>query len=264
VLRQRVLTAAVGAPVLLAAAYSGGWIYGAAIAALLAAGLLEAARLANLRDPGDLSVLAAAGAPLFACLAAGRGDMLGAGLAAGLFLVAVRQVLRHPAVSTAASGSLWLLASYLGVGFGHFVALRALPDGLRLTTLAFLLTWGFDCAAYFVGLRYGRHKMVPRLSPGKSWEGAVAGAVLAVGLAALPWAWWPGNTPFRLTAAGLVIVMGQLGDWFESSLKRNAAVKDSGQILPGHGGILDRFDSLLLTMPALYHLARLWPGGPGA
>jgi phosphatidate cytidylyltransferase len=265
-LRRRVLTAAAGAPILLLALYLGSMPYIAVVAVVAAAGVAEVVRLVDVGDrrDGGAPLLAALVALVFGVAATGRDELLAPGLIAGLFVVAIRQALLHPRVTTGHSAGLWLAALYLGLCFGHFPALRQAQDGLRLTVFAFALTWCFDSVAYFAGIRFGSHKLMPRLSPGKSWEGAVAGGAATLALAATPLALWPSSMPFRLAAALIVITLGQAGDLFESSLKRNAAVKDSGTLLPGHGGVLDRFDSLMFVVPAVYYLARAWPPGWGS
>lgn len=122
----------------------------------------------------------------------------------------------------------------------------------------FLLIWANDIASYFVGLAIGRHRLAPRISPGKSWEGAVAGVVAAaaVGLGA---AAVFGFTPLVGIVFGVVTsIASQAADLLESALKRRAGVKDSGTLLPGHGGVLDRFDGILIAAPMAYLLLRVW------
>jgi phosphatidate cytidylyltransferase len=119
------------------------------------------------------------------------------------------------------------------------------------TFLVVLPLWGGDSAAYFVGKRFGKHPLAPKISPKKSWEGAFANllACIGVSLALMPLlglAWW-----VHLTAGLACGVFGQLGDLYESKMKRDAGIKDSGGILPGHGGILDRIDSLLFATVAV-------------
>ena len=119
--------------------------------------------------------------------------------------------------------------------------------------------WIGDTGAYYVGRRFGKRKLAPIISPGKTWEGAIASAVTGtlLGLAYLPWA-IPG---LGLPAAGLLALAancaGQVGDLAESALKRGAGVKDSGTLLPGHGGVLDRMDSTMFAVPVLYVLVSL-------
>jgi phosphatidate cytidylyltransferase len=122
--------------------------------------------------------------------------------------------------------------------------------------LALLATFASDTAAYFIGRFFGRHKMAPRISPGKTWEGAVGGLIGAVIVSLLFSLLGPVRLHFGyLTAAllGLLIsVFGQAGDLAESLLKRNAGVKESGGLLPGHGGLLDRLDSVLFAGAVVY------------
>jgi phosphatidate cytidylyltransferase len=131
------------------------------------------------------------------------------------------------------------------------------------SVLAFLLViWANDTAAYFVGIAAGRHKLAPRISPGKSWEGAAAGAV-AGALVGLAVSSWLGMAAGAAAAFGLLTtVASQIGDLLESAMKRKAGVKDAGSILPGHGGILDRFDGILVAAPIAYVLVRLWAASP--
>ncbi|MHB1591728.1 MAG: phosphatidate cytidylyltransferase, partial [Sulfuricella sp.] len=133
------------------------------------------------------------------------------------------------------------------------VELRTFGPGLFLGLLA--VVWIADSAAYFSGRKFGRHKLAPAISPGKTWEG-VAGAFLAVTLYGLAWGMWDGSTV--LFSSGLwrgvlllwlLTLFGILGDLFESWMKRVAGLKDSGRILPGHGGMLDRIDALTAAMP---------------
>lgn len=121
----------------------------------------------------------------------------------------------------------------------------------RIFFLIFLI-WAADTGAYFAGKNFGKHKLAPSISPGKTWEGWAGGAALTL---ATGWAagYFLPDIPLshRLVAAGVVAVFGPLGDLAESMLKRSAGVKDSGTFLPGHGGLLDRFDAFLLVLPVL-------------
>jgi len=158
---------------------------------------------------------------------------------------------------------------YIGVTLRTLPALRDNPDGNGASLLTFLLcvVWAGDIAALYVGKLWGRRKLVPTLSPNKTWEGALgslAGSLLAtgalLGLATLfeswnsaklsysdgPWWYW-------LALAVLINAAGQVGDLAESALKRSVGVKDSGSILPGHGGALDRIDALLVAAPVLWY-----------
>ncbi len=172
----------------------------------------------------------------------------------------------------------WLIAAYLVVcyprktrAWGQGMAVRGLmglfvlvpcwlavnfirnsPNGIHIMLFLFALIWGADSGAYFVGKKWGKHKLLPQVSPGKTWQG-LAGALLTTIIIALlgllilkvPSAAWP----IGLMWALLTVLFSILGDLFESMLKRQAGLKDSGRLLPGHGGILDRIDSLSAAAP---------------
>lgn len=147
---------------------------------------------------------------------------------------------------------------YLGLGLGHAVLLRNLPDGLEWLLVATLPIFVADSAAYFVGCAVGRHPWWPRHSPKKTWEGFLAGLVASV-LAVPPLAAWLVGLPW-LSGLGLGVLLGllpPLGDLAESMIKRQAGAKDSSRLIPGHGGVLDRLDSLLISFPVVYYWAVL-------
>lgn len=150
--------------------------------------------------------------------------------------------------------ALWPALYRLGAAEGR-------AAGLALSALPVAVTWLCDTAAYFAGLKWGRRRLAPALSPKKSVEGALAGlaAGAAAGALLTPWLGW---LPLAGALAGLFIAaVAQAGDLWESALKRAAGVKDSGRLLPGHGGILDRFDALLLALPAAYLAGIVWLAG---
>jgi phosphatidate cytidylyltransferase len=175
-------------------------------------------------------------------------------------------LLLPPKREGAFAGWAWTLASIIYIGWllSLLVALR-LEAGRDWVYLALLATFGSDTAAYFVGRAFGRHKMAPRISPGKTWEGAFGGLLGAVIVSLL----FTLNTPVQLpigygTAVWLgllVSVFGQAGDLAESLLKRSTGVKESGGLLPGHGGLLDRLDSVLFAGAAVYVVYQLFVAG---
>lgn len=144
---------------------------------------------------------------------------------------------------------------YVAWLLGHLILIRHMADGSFLIFFLFLVTWANDTAAYYVGTYLGRHPMAPRISPKKTWEGAVGGLVGSVAAAFACRAWFLGSLGVADAAVlGLLIgIAAPLGDLGESVLKRSAGVKDSGGIIPGHGGVLDRVDSLIFTAPVLYY-----------
>ena len=126
-------------------------------------------------------------------------------------------------------------------------------QGPALLLFAMVIVWVSDTAAYFAGRAIGKHPFAPKLSPNKTWEGAVAGflASLVVAFAFMPWV----NVPLSdlLAMAALGNIAGQVGDLLESGYKRSAGIKDSGTLLPGHGGVLDRIDALILAIPVVWY-----------
>lgn len=152
----------------------------------------------------------------------------------------------------------WLATSmtaiYLGVTLGQVVSLRFLPNGFWYVLFGLLVTWANDSAAYFVGVTLGRHKLWPRLSPKKTWEGTIGGWIAS----AAAGAWLASVLPvgigpvFGAVVGFLAGVLALFGDLSISMMKRQTGVKDSGTFFLGHGGLLDRMDSLLFTLPFIY------------
>jgi phosphatidate cytidylyltransferase len=159
------------------------------------------------------------------------------------------------------------MALYLAVPLLHFVLLRDGRGGLMWAAWALGGAWINDTMAYATGRLFGRHKMIPRISPGKTWEGTVGGiaataVVSAIAGPSLLAVSWPAAASLGL----LIGVAGVLGDLFESFMKRSAGVKDSGALLPGHGGVLDRMDSLMFIVPLVFYSRQIlgvngWIGG---
>lgn len=157
----------------------------------------------------------------------------------------------------------WTIAGILYIGWllSHMVALRGLEDGRNWVFFVLFVTWLSDTTAFFTGRRLGRHKLAPSISPGKTWEGAIGGIGGAIAMSVLFFT----PTPFQLSLAYWqviplsigVSVLGQAGDVVESLLKRNMGAKDSGTLMPGHGGILDRMDSMIFAGVLVYYYALL-------
>jgi len=161
-------------------------------------------------------------------------------------------------------------ATVLGVMYvaflgGHLVAVRMGFEQQRaahLLSFFFLVIMGSDTGAYYTGRALGRHKLAPKISPGKTWEGALGGMAASLLMAAVAHYWFFPELPLKiaLPLAAVMNVLGVLGDLTESALKRGAGAKDAAQILPGHGGLLDRLDSLLFNAPVIYYFGRLYFG----
>jgi phosphatidate cytidylyltransferase len=153
------------------------------------------------------------------------------------------------AISATVTGTLWI-----GGGLGFIILLRAIPDHGRLALVTLLLAvWAGDTFAYFGGRLLGRHKMAPSTSPGKTWEGFVFGTAATIFVAFVSLYKQNFLTIRQSIVLGVVLALaGPIGDLFESLLKRDAGVKDSGNLLGGHGGMLDRLDAFLFAAPAAY------------
>ena len=256
VLARRVATAVVGAPVLIAAIWFGGWALLAVVLLLCAIGAVEFHRLAASAGY-RASIVVLAGTLLFPLLAAAGRWTDSVAVASGLVLAsaAASLVSPHRAAAPRHAAVTALGALYVGALFAHLILMRdALGPAVTLAVVG--LIWANDTAAYFAGRAWGRRKLAPLISPGKSVEGFVAGIAAAVGTAAVL-AFLMDRPVGSLAGIGLGVGLAAVaGDLWESALKRKAGVKDSGALLPGHGGVLDRFDAVLFGVPAGYYLWR--------
>ncbi len=144
---------------------------------------------------------------------------------------------------------------YVGLSLGYLLLTRAQPDGTMLIFFVVLVTWAGDTGAYIAGKSLGRHALAPIVSPKKTYEGLAGGIVLACLAAVVARAWFlPRFSLVDCLALGLLLtIAGLIGDLAESAMKRHAGFKDYGALIPGHGGMLDRLDSLLFTGPAFYY-----------
>lgn len=260
-LYKRVLSAAAGVPLLLLAVWHGGWAHFALTVLIMVFALFELNRIfAGMDLRPSLTIMVSGLLVLSASAYAGGNDALGLAFVPVTGLVLLSGVFSYPRLRPVdvAAG---LTGTFYIALFVYFYLIRTL-DGGWVWMLAMLAgTWSGDTAAYFVGKKLGRKKLAPGLSPGKTVEGAiggVAGSVLGVLLIYLVYPWY---LVYKFIALGVLVgVAGILGDLFESSLKRTAGVKDAGLIIPGHGGVLDRFDSMLFTAPAVYYFVVLFIG----
>ena len=266
-LRLRVLSAIVGVPILLGLAVAGGvWYVGAVVVSAII-GTLEVfsmLRGAGYRPVVPLGVALAIGIVLDGLAADTR--VLPALLVAAMLVGLLTMMRRAETDGAIVDWALTLApALYVGGTMHYLISLRWLDDGLLWVLLVLICTWVCDIAAFFVGRRWGKVKLAPRLSPVKSVEGAIGGlvgAVLAaillgpalVGLlvgTGLGVSSHPGLV--RLAGLGLVIGVSAIaGDLMESFIKRQCGAKDSGALIPGHGGVLDRIDSVLLAVVGAY------------
>lgn len=280
-LRSRLLVVAVIAPVSIVAIYLGGWYFTALVAVVAALTAQEFYGLVRDRAGRPIAWLGVPAAVLLVAIAAHEPSFhvwgnraLSLLLLLGLLAVAISifdRSTNQPLLSATATVSGVL---YTGGTLSFALLLRSLPEirgampvrpieGFMLVMLPVAVTSLADTASYFVGKRLGRRRLAPRLSPGKTVEGSIGGLAGAVVTGYAAGLFLDGVGTLVLSApvcAGIGLLLGiagQLGDLSESLLKREAGVKDSGRLLPGHGGFLDRFDSLLFTIPLAYGLVLL-------
>ena len=256
-LAQRLLSALVGIPTVIALVLWGPvWLYTAVVLFLALGSQLELYRMfAGAGIEADQAAGLALGALVVLAFAARQPVLLPLALSLAVIVTVALGLRRDAYIDRAWTGvSLTLLGvCYCAWLLGHAIWLRALPRGPALTIYGAGVTWCGESAAYFVGRRLGRHPLAPRLSPGKTVEGGVAQMIVSTlaGIAGAPVV----RLPLAEGAAIGVLLgaVGQIGDLSESFLKRSAGAKDAGRLIPGHGGLLDRLDSLLFNIPALYY-----------
>ncbi|WP_266169394.1 phosphatidate cytidylyltransferase [Dyella subtropica] len=260
-LLQRTLTALLLAPLaILLILWPPTWLFAAAIAAAFLAALWEWTRLAGLKDDRVRGALLLAAAILFALLWRARDTalwpmLIGVGVA---WWAIVCLWLRHFAFGAAPTRENLLIK----LGAGAFVIIptwvaamtihRSEPHGHWWTVLALVIVWAADIGAYFSGRLFGKRKLAPTISPGKTWAG-VYGAFVVGALVAGVGGWLLGVQGIQLVGLLLLsmvtVVASIIGDLLESLMKRHAAVKDSGSLFPGHGGLMDRLDSVFAAIP---------------
>ena len=296
---RRIVTSAVALPILLFVVWQGGWWFAALVALAAGLGAWELSRMAEgwgQRPVIPLAIVLSAGLPLSAHFIYGPMSLPGAenlpGVIAPLALVSAAMTLfvhRIRGIGGRVLASCCIIGVVGGTLF-HAIPLRSLdwvnvgpgpsllvrveegqvfrsldfwyPDGLSWIVFVLAVTFATDTAAYFVGRVFGSHKLAPSVSPNKTWEGAIGGfcgaIVCGAGLEAI--LGFDVNLPTVALMSAILGITGQLGDLYESRLKRLAGVKDSGYLFPGHGGILDRMDSLMWNVVALYHIVALTSG----
>lgn len=252
-LRLRVASALVMVPVALGLTLLGSWPFALLVAAVLVAMAIEWRQLTRSAFAGRDGTLAAGAALALALVAVLLGLLGHAGTALAVLLLGAAA---SWLIGVLAGGaSLWppLGVLYLGLPGLALIWLRGLPEiGVQVLVWLLIVVWATDIVAYFAGRGLGGPRLAPVISPGKTWAGLLGG-MLGAGLAGIAAAALVGSE--RLLQAGglgaVLAIVAQLGDLAESALKRRAGVKDSGGLIPGHGGVLDRIDGLVFAAPAL-------------
>lgn len=266
-LGRRILTAVIGIPITIYVIHFGEWLFAAAILLLA---LLAWHEFYTILRNKNIHVFLTFGFfitfLLLGCAWLGNSQEMIMTIVFTILLCLVKMILSGNKFTVIDVAFSIFGITYIGVCFSHLLLLRYTDSSLYITTslgtlpagasylwLAFIGTWANDTFAYFIGSRFGRHKLCPEISPAKTIEGSLgglAGSIAAITLLGLL---------FRLPVSHSIImgvlvgIVAPVGDLAESAIKRFAGVKDSGNLLPGHGGILDRFDSILFTVPVIYY-----------
>ena len=257
---SRLLVGAVGLPLVLGLVYVGGWwlFILAGVAAVVA--LHEFWTITRQLRPLTLAGYAGAVLALVGAELGGPGWALAGVLATLPLALLLNGIAETRAPATVAMSSTFLGGAWIGLGLAHVLLLRDLPAHPVLASFTVLLAiFAADTFAYFAGRAIGRHKLAPVVSPGKTWEGFIFGSTAAILVTFL--ALYEDRRDFlsigeSLVLGAVIAVAALFGDLFESALKRDMQVKDTGRLLAGHGGILDRIDSILFAVPASYWLIR--------
>jgi phosphatidate cytidylyltransferase len=251
---SRLLVVAIGAPIVLGALWLGGWWLFVLVALGSLVALHEFYAMARPLRPLVLAGFAGGLLALFGAKLGGVEWMVGGFLATLVLAFLFFLVASTRAPATAAISSTVFGAAWIGFGLAFLLLLRGLPEHGRLAAFTVVIAvWVDDTAAYLIGRAVGRHKFSPAISPAKTWEGFVAGT--AAGIFAVFVTLYHQHflsIPDSIVLGAVVAVAAALGDLFESAFKRDLAVKDSGRLLAGHGGVLDRVDAFLFAVPAAY------------
>ncbi len=270
-MKARIFTGIVGGSAALAILlFFPPWGIAAAISVICVLGIFELLAVTGHRRPLGVLVLAltfAASAPFLMLL----GDTGLAVAVIGVFavLLSLCQIICHKQLTPEGTGLVFFVSVVAGGGLSSIAAVRALPQGLFYIFLVFLIAWFCDIGAYFTGTLIGKHPMCPSISPKKTVEGFLGGLVFSVGMSLLG-AWIYDAVCLRESAltmnywqvaimALLLAPLSVLGDLLCSLIKRQSHVKDFGHLFPGHGGIMDRFDSLIFVAPAVYAVCAWLP-----
>ena len=263
-LRQRVISAAVLIPAIICAIWLAPyWLFTLLFGSVILLGVYEFFKIVRCIDVQpfvEIGLIVTAIFITYAYFSSGVNilPLLGAAVSLTAYIVYFLHRFRGRPSATAVMRWLWTVAGIIYVGWlgTHFILLRGvdyIPDiGWKWVMLALFATFAADTLAYFIGRAFGKHKMAPSISPGKTWEGAAGGFLGGLGATVLLAYILKIDIDWKLLGC-LIPIFSILGDLFESKFKRSTGVKDAGSIIPGHGGILDRLDSILFVVVVVYY-----------
>lgn len=251
----RTISAFVLVPLLLGLTYLGGKYTALLVGFLTLMALWEFMRIGEkMGIPAWYKTNLAVAVLWLAVIFSGGEEWMLASLVAWILIALGRLSLGYPKIQVTEVSYNFTGLVYTVVLLSHLYLLRQLPGGAAWAFLSFFLVWATDTGAYLIGRAFGKHPLSPRVSPNKTVEGSLGGLLTAVLVAVLYWNYIGGASLAYFLGLALVAgVAAQLGDLFESALKRSAGVKDSGKLIPGHGGVLDRFDSFVFAIPVVYY-----------
>ncbi|SDB98786.1 MULTISPECIES: phosphatidate cytidylyltransferase [unclassified Candidatus Frackibacter] len=266
-LSKRVISAIIGIPLLILVLYQGGILLLLAVMLLAGLGLNEFYDLVKAKGVTPNKVLGIFSGLLLLLFTylnskqvildftpyLGIVSILILGLIINLFINKGRKSSSILSIATTILGVIYVSGLLLYLILIYHFNWNGLAVGRRLIWLPILSTWATDTFAYFTGINFGRNKLAPKISPNKTIEGALGGMVGSILVVLVYGIWVPFGLGNRIILGILLAVSAQVGDLVESSFKRDAQIKDSGNIIPGHGGVLDRFDSLLFALPIMYY-----------
>ncbi|MDD2553327.1 MAG: phosphatidate cytidylyltransferase [Desulfotomaculaceae bacterium] len=256
---QRIISALVGIPLIVVAAWFGGIPFVLLIGLIIVLGLMEMNELlTKLGLKPSLWLALAGGLIMTAGSFLYKDGYPGPTITIILFMYLIATVALYPRFSLLDSAGTVMGTLYVGL-LNYFYLLRMMPDGWIWLIFTLTATWATDTAAYFVGKLFGRRRIAPALSPKKTLEGAVGGLAGSILVAAIFTVIYPFLPVSKVLLLGLCLGVAALaGDLLESAFKRQAGVKDCSDLIPGHGGILDRIDSMLFTAPLVYYFVILF------
>ncbi|HDP69413.1 MAG TPA: phosphatidate cytidylyltransferase [Actinobacteria bacterium] len=258
-LKERAITTMVGVPILLLFLFLGKTFFFLLVTVIIILGLLEFSCLfKGFEVKIDTFLLLLAG--IIFCVTVYLYGIKGLRPAflILLFITVIKMIFSGGRFSIKSIALTVFGSMYIGLSLSHLILIREINVFGSLFVLAvFLGTWIFDISAYTLGLMFGKRKLAPKISPNKTWEGTIGGFIITTILVGCFWFISPLTFFERALLGAVIAIFCQVGDLFESKIKREVGVKDSGAILPGHGGILDRFDSLIFSAPGAFYFIKM-------